>query len=237
VLKVFASPRARGNHRRLRQLAATSASSIVPRSIGTDPSGHVHLIHYQPGRDLQEQPDASFVSGTEATGRLLRRLHDCGAVLDRTWDWQDELEQLAKQAPLGTIEHVRMLQTNLPDLDGGDIVCGHRDCHPKQIVLDATARAHWIDLDDSAMAPRALDLGNMLAHLRQELLRGARDADVVFAAERAFLHGYGPTPDLSAPALEAWRSAALLRLAGLAATRRADPQLVARLLTPTLVLS
>jgi Ser/Thr protein kinase RdoA (MazF antagonist) len=97
-------------------------------------------------------------------------------------------------------------------------------------VLDKAANPRWIDLDDSAMAPRALDLGNMLAHLRQETLRDARTAAVIVAAEHAFLRGYGPTPDVSSGVLRQWQAAASLRLAGLAATRHAEPELHDRLL-------
>lgn len=230
VLKVFASPRARGNDRRLVRLATTPAAGIVPRSLGTDPSGHVHLISYRPGLVLHQQPDDQFVPGANATGRLLRRLHECGAVLDRSWTWQDELRQLAKQAPSSTADLVTELTASVSNLDGGDLVCAHRDCHPKQVVLDHAGNAEWIDLDDCAMAPRALDLGNMLAHLRSELLSGARTAAVTGAAERAFLQGYGPTPDVSADMLRDWQAVASLRLAGLAATRRAEPGLHDRLL-------
>ena len=44
VLKVFASPRARGNDRRLAALAVSSAGELVPRSLGVDRAGHVSLV-------------------------------------------------------------------------------------------------------------------------------------------------------------------------------------------------
>jgi Ser/Thr protein kinase RdoA (MazF antagonist) len=177
------------------------------------------------------------VPGCRTTGRILRRLHDSGAALDRTWTWQDELRQLVKQAPPSTLGLARELGASVPDLGGGNLVAAHRDCHPKQVVVDEDGLARWIDLDDCALAPRALDLGNMLAHLRQELLRGTRAAGVILAAEQAFLAGYGPTPDLPKQVLGQWRAVALLRLAGLAATRHAEPALQDRLLAEHAALS
>ncbi|HEX4981664.1 MAG TPA: hypothetical protein VFV63_08200, partial [Ilumatobacteraceae bacterium] len=62
VLKVFASPRARGNDRRLAALAVSSASNLVPRSLGVDRGGHVSLISWSPGTVYDELSDTAFVA-------------------------------------------------------------------------------------------------------------------------------------------------------------------------------
>jgi hypothetical protein len=223
VLKVFASPRARGNDRRLRMLAVGPAGSIVPSSLGVDRRGHAHLLSYHPGRELVELADGDFVASCRQVGAALRRLHDCGAVLDRSWGWPQEAAQLDRQALPSTRPAVDRLLAGANGIgSGGDWVCAHRDCHPGQVIVEPTGDVRWIDLDDCVMAPRSLDVGNMVAHLRRENLRGARDVEVATAAERHFLDGYQAASTVPLAGLDRWIDVAMLRLAALAATRHRD---------------
>jgi Ser/Thr protein kinase RdoA (MazF antagonist) len=222
VLKVFASPRGRGNDRRLRVLSASSAVSIVPASLGVDRQGHAHLASYHPGRELIELTDGDFVASCRQVGGALRRLHDCGAVLDRSWGWAQEAGQLERQALPSTRPAVDELLADVAGFDGSDRVCAHRDCHPGQVIVEPTGDVRWIDLDDSAMAPRSLDVGNMVAHLRRENLRGARAVEVADAAEWHFLVGYQAASAVALADLDRWIDVAMLRLAALAATRHRD---------------
>ena len=71
------------------------------------------------------------------------------------------------------------------------------------------------------MAPRGLDVGNLLAHLTREAVVGRRRASVVGAAREAFLSNYD-WPETAA-ALASWEILSLVRLAGLAETRHGSP--------------
>jgi hypothetical protein len=62
----------------------------------------------------------------------------------------------------------------------------------------------------------------MVAHLRRENLRGARDVEVAVAAERQFLDGYQAGSVVGLTGLDRWIDVATLRLAALAATRHRD---------------
>jgi Ser/Thr protein kinase RdoA (MazF antagonist) len=97
-------------------------------------------------------------------------------------------------------------------------VPSHRDLHPRQVVLSGHDIG-FIDLDDCALAPPGLDVGNMVAHLRREAVIGRRQHDVAARAVSAFLTGYGAEP----PDLQAWVALALARLASLAETRHGRP--------------
>ena len=77
------------------------------------------------------------------------------------------------------------------------------------------ATARWIDLDDAAMAPAGLDVGNFVAHLRRDHAFGLRGADETRDAIEGFLDGYGEAP----ADLAAWERLSLIRLAGLATSR------------------
>lgn len=221
VCKIFASPRARGNHRRLRALGATPARSVVPHVRAVDPTGHVLLVAHVPGSVLDECGDEQFVRAAHPAGAALRVLHDSGAVLDREWTIDDELAQLERRAPVATDAQVAQVCERVRSDGSGrsELVSAHRDCHPKQLVIGPEGAVCWIDLDDAAMAPRGLDIGNFVAHLRRDAVVGARPREVAAAAIAGFLTGYGMVPDDIAQ----WVELSTLRLAGLATTRHGRP--------------
>jgi aminoglycoside phosphotransferase (APT) family kinase protein len=102
----------------------------------------------------------------------------------------------------------------------------HRDLHDKQVIAHPAGAVGLLDLDTLCIADPALDIGNLLAHLRLRLMQGhctrdtaARCAYAVFAAKGV------PT----GPAVEAYRAAALLRLAAVYTFRPGPPDLPDRL--------
>lgn len=216
VLKVFASPRGRGNDRRLSALAATAVAGSVPTSLGVDRAGHVSLISWAPGQVYDEVDDDTFVAVAGDIGRSLAALHRSGAAIDRSWTVDDELVQLLRRAtprsrPLAdaVVSDPMVDRARLEPLR-----TAHRDCHPRQVVVDGL-HPRWIDLDDCAMAPPGLDVGNFLAHLRRDAAIGRRDTAATRAAIRAFVEGYGELPSTTAW----WETASLARLVGLAESR------------------
>jgi hypothetical protein len=57
VLKIFASPRARGNDRRLEALQRSWVRDLVPRPLGVDATGHVSLVEWVDGVMFDQSPD------------------------------------------------------------------------------------------------------------------------------------------------------------------------------------
>jgi Ser/Thr protein kinase RdoA (MazF antagonist) len=222
VVKVFASPRARGNVRRLRALAETEAAALVPTVIGSDATGHVLAVTFAPGVLPASLSDAQYPACLARVGAALRRLHDSGTELDRVWDWENEVTQLRRRATAATIEAVETVVTSTSWLAGAPLVPSHRDLHPRQVVVAADRSVSFIDLDDAAMGPRGLDVGNMLGHLAQERICGGRSAAAARHAGEAFLEGYGPCLDLDESVLTGWTLLAVARLAGLAESRNRD---------------
>jgi hypothetical protein len=220
VVKVFSSPRARGNHRRLSALERAGLGDLVPTSFGHDPSGHVGALGFRDGAVLDQLPDDRFIAACTRAGLALRRLHDSGAELDRGWTLDDEADALRRRATTTTRPFVDTLLHCVTVTSfgraAGTPVPSHRDCHPRQLIADGT-RVHWIDLDDCTMAPAGLDVGNMAAHLTRERLIGRRSIDVAIAARQCFLDGYGW--DRSPFDLARWELLSLARLAGLAESR------------------
>lgn len=219
VVKVFHSPRARGNHRRLSALAAAGLADIVPPSYGCDDTGHVGVVGHRPGVELQSVTHDEWVPSCRRAGVALRRLHESDADLDRKWTVDDEIAQLRTMTPDHLMSQVDGVIDTAALLHGTPLVPSHRDCHPRQLVVDGEHVA-WIDLDDCTMAPAALDVANMLAHLTREAVVGRRTADLVAAARAAFLDGYG---GIDRAHCRAWEQLSLARLAGLAETRHHAP--------------
>lgn len=217
VLKVFASPRARGNDRRLEALQRSWARNLLPRPIGVDTTGHVSLVEWVDGVMFDQIPDERFAVAAFQVGVSLRQLHESSIVLDRSWTIRDELALLDKkrtptvQQLITSMGGMEQLADRLAD---EPLVTAHRDCHPRQAVI-AHGSARWIDLDDCAMAPAGLDVGNMIAHLKREPAIGLRDQTVADAAVAAFRLGYGPLPATT----DIWERLSLVRLCGLAETR------------------
>lgn len=222
VVKVFASPRARGNARRLRALAASPAAAIVPTLLGCDTAGHVLSITYRQGVLPTSLADAAYPACFYRIGAALRQVHESGAELDRVWDWDKEVTQLRRRATPTTVDLVEMLVASTGWLAGAPVLPAHRDCHPRQVVVAADGAVAFIDLDDAAMGPRGLDVGNMLGHLVRERITGARSERATAAASEAFLDGYGPCPELDGGVLTGWTALAVARLAGLAESRHGD---------------
>jgi Ser/Thr protein kinase RdoA (MazF antagonist) len=247
VVKVFASPRARGSQRRLAALAAAGPAGIAPQALGADASGHVLAIGWVPGRELDGLTGSALVAGLASAGARLRALHQSPAVLDREWTWVEEAMMLRRKVAaavsatgiaepevVAALLHVRdQVLARTSYLVGVPLVPVHRDCHPKQAVVDDAGRASWIDLDDASMGPALLDLGNLLAHLDRDRLVGRRSANDTQVTRDAFLAGYltaGPA-DLDDRDLAAWELLSLTRLVAIALERHRDVVQAGLLLT------
>ncbi len=219
VLKVFARPRARGNDRRLRRLATCpSAGALVPHPLGADAAGHVSLVEFVPGEVFDTVDDERFVAVAPLVGAALAALHASRVELDRSWIWQQEVTLLRDRPAPVTAALVEGIVEETAHLATEPVAVAHRDCHPRQIVLTADG-VRWIDLDDLALAPPTLDVGNMIAHLRRDAAFGDRSAAATAAAIAGFREGYGAVSG----DLGAWERLALIRLAGLAQTRHGRP--------------
>lgn len=234
VLKVFAGPRARGSDRALRVLGARGLTAMVPQARGVDGAGHVALLSYRQGEVLDQLPDDRFVVACAAVGRSLRRVHDSGAELERRWTRLDEVVQLGRRTPasmravVSSLVPLRGVSSLVDravrlwaDGDDGPLVPSHRDCHPRQVICNGSSVA-WIDLDDAAMAPAAVDVANMIAHLRREVVLDRRRDDIANAAIGAVLAGYR-WPAARGTVLQRWVLLSMLRLAGLAECRHHAP--------------
>jgi Ser/Thr protein kinase RdoA (MazF antagonist) len=225
VLKIYCRPRARGNHRRLQALGESGAAGLVPRPIAVDHSGHVGLLEFVHGVTLDRLCGEPLTAAARQAGQTLRCIHGSGAELDRKWSCWDEAGRLREVAGPQTRSMIEQVLAERMPRATERSVPSHRDCNREQAVLTG-AGVRFIDADDAAMAPAALDPGNFTAYLTRDEICGLADPSEARAAAEAFLDGYGGPP----PGLAWWQRLALARLAGLAETRDEDPQTMRRLL-------
>jgi Ser/Thr protein kinase RdoA (MazF antagonist) len=223
VLKLYSTHRAHKTFRRLAAFASTDAAGLVPAVVGLDETEHACLAEFVAGEPLDQLDADRLEAGCRAAGASLRRLHGSGAELARVWLPDDEVRQLRASCGRFTRRRIERVigSVMITDLT---VVPSHRDCYAAQaIVADGAVR--WIDLDDAAMAPAGLDvgnfLGNLVAHYVPDHLgkpcRGAMDA---------FLDGYGAAP----ADLDEWTRLSLARLAGLLEVRHGDRAAIPHLL-------
>jgi len=211
VLKLYHSPRASENHRRLQMLRLGAGCIGLPRPLGVGPGGHAGLLEYVPGRPLGTLAGADFVAACKEVGRALARLHASDVLLGRSWTARTEIDELARRF---TASDGGPWLPPAPDT----LVPTHRDLNPSQVVVDAGA-VRLIDFDEATMAPAGLDVGNFLAHLTKDVVQGRRPSTETESAGDAFLRGYGRIPR----DLWWWRRIALTRLACRAEERRGRP--------------
>ena len=108
--------------------------------------------------------------------RILRERLAC--VVDERPSWQGRIERLMEACQrLG--ESVR----------GSDTVGIHRDFYPDQVVVDDT-RLYLVDLDLYADGDPALDIGNFVAHLKEQALRGTGNPHALANREEALVQRY-----------------------------------------------
>jgi len=183
---------------------------VVPSPLAVGPAGHAGLLEYVPGRPLRMLSGPEFIDCCEELGRLLGRLQASSVRLDREWTALREVDAISRRFPSDEASW----SPPAPDA----LVPAHRDLHPGQVVA-APGAVRLIDLDEAAMAPAGLDVGNFLAHLDRDAALGQRPGEEVRAATRAFLGGYGDDP----PDLPWWRRITLARLACLEEQRHGRP--------------
>jgi aminoglycoside phosphotransferase (APT) family kinase protein len=123
-----------------------------------------------------------------------------------------ELEILGSRIDGASPEVAAAVRGALPALiDGawGHPTVVHRDLYEEQVLV--AELIGLIDLDDAALGPPELDVGNLVAHVDLLALRTRLD---LTAGTDALLEGYRRTgPALEAPLLARCRALTLLRLA------------------------
>jgi Ser/Thr protein kinase RdoA (MazF antagonist) len=215
IVKQYTSGRAETVAARVGALAAGPPEPVVPRVLLCAPELHLVVLSEVPGRPLRcalldaDEEECRRAGAALAAWHLAwagrapapLRLHTPARELQ-------VLRRRAEAAPPPVAAAVWEVMDGPPET----WVCStvvHRDLYEEQVMLGA--RVGLIDLDDAALGPPELDLGNLLAHVDLLELRSGRElapiADEILAG---YDEGGGT---LDGELLRRCRSLARLRLA------------------------
>jgi Ser/Thr protein kinase RdoA (MazF antagonist) len=217
IVKLYASERAATVAARTLALCAGPPDPVVPRLLRCDAGRRLVVLSYVPGTPLREallaHDGASCTRAGFALGSWHRFWRGRAPSALRPHTSARELEILDASAaalPDAHAERVRRLAREL----GADWRCRtvvHRDLYEDQLMIGE--RIGLIDLDDAAIGPAELDMGNLLAHVELLGLRSGADLEPPFARLR---HGYDRSgAPLDPLLLDRCRRLSLLRLAGI----------------------
>ncbi len=214
IVKRYESDRARAVAERVAVLAAGPPEPVLPELLAVDPDLRVIVLSEVPGAPFRHAVLAGDLAACARVGSALARWHNAwddekpSGFRAHTVDRElDILLTQAHAAPSHIGEPVRAAASTM----GGDWVCStvvHRDLYEEQVLVGE--RIGLIDLDDAALGPPELDLGNLVAHL--ELL-GFRSGHSLAVPAQAVLDGYSRVAPADLVLLDRLRRLSLLRLA------------------------
>ncbi len=241
--KTYASARGPRVHATLEAFAAVAGGAGLPRL--------ARPVAYLTDLGLQLQTEVrglsvvpSLLGGdreiAERLAEAVHALHTSGAHLARRHTLADELRPLPGR--------VDRLAGAAPDLEAMARACLavlersagmgwtwressiHRDLYHDQILVGGQGLA-FLDLDDAALGEPAVDIANLLAHLRLLSLQdGGADRTLADVARAFRDRSHALDPDLDAGLVQLLEGATLLRLADIHQPREEGARIAAALL-------
>jgi Ser/Thr protein kinase RdoA (MazF antagonist) len=215
IVKIYATERAETVARRVAVLGGGPPEPLVPRLLLVVSTLRMVVLSDVPGRPLRY----ALLAGDAAT---CRRAGAAVGAWHRSWRSREpaalrrhtverELEILSERAR-GVSEAISSVvlaaARDLSEPWSFPTVV-HRDLYEEQVLFGGAIGL--IDLDDAALGPPELDLGNLLAHVELLSLRSGRDLEPM---TDQLLAGYaGSGAALEPVLLDRCRRLALLRLA------------------------
>lgn len=217
IVKIYASDRASTVAARLRFLSDGPCEPRVPRVLAVEPSAHAVVLSEVPGHPLREAILNGETAACRRAGEVLGCWHGfwrerpvSPALARHSIDREFTiLRSRSQEAPRRLREAARPVLRALGNEDWPLDTVVHRDLYEEQIVLGD--EVGLIDLDDAAVGPAELDLGNLFAHIELLACRGGLDLRPM---QEALLEGYAEgagEPDTTLFAR--CRALSLLRLA------------------------
>jgi aminoglycoside phosphotransferase (APT) family kinase protein len=213
IVKLYESDRVPVVAARLAALAAGPPEPQVPRVLHVDPTRRMLVLSALEGEPLRASLVAGDLAACTRAGEALATWHrawrNTHSVAFRPHAFEDEKGILLAQAAAAPPAIAAAVRDRFASLDGAWMCTTvvHRDLYEEQILLGD--RVGLIDLDDAALGPPELDLGNLLAH--SELLE-LRAGGEVRPAIDALVDGYDAA-SLDHALLDRCRKLAILRLA------------------------
>jgi ATP-binding cassette subfamily B protein len=215
IVKAYASERAPFVAARIAALAQGPSEPEVPRVLQVEPEERLLVLSDLDGVPFREAVLAGDATSCAQVGKALGAWHSFWAGREsapfRPHEIEDELDVLRSRVAAAS-PNLQGVIGAAHDVLSAEWSCStvvHRDLYEEQILVGDSVRL--IDLDDAALGPPELDIGNLSAHVELLALRSGRP---LAGALHAMLEGYACSgPSLDARLLDRCRSLSLLRLA------------------------
>jgi Ser/Thr protein kinase RdoA (MazF antagonist) len=216
IVKFYASDRSSVVAARVEALADGPGEPRVPEVVLVEPAHRMVVLSEVVGTPLRTAVLSGDADACRRAGWALGRWHAFWRGVSppplEAHTLERELQILrahVEGAPAPIASAVLAALSAFVDGKWAPLTVVHRDLYEEQVLLGD--EVGLIDLDDAALGPPELDIGNLLAHLILLGLRARRDLSPMHAA---ILDGYASTADALDPALLArCRGLSLLRLA------------------------
>jgi Ser/Thr protein kinase RdoA (MazF antagonist) len=197
-------------------LAAGPPEPVVPEVLLCDVEAHLVALSEVPGEPLRGPLLSGDLETSVRAGAAIGAWHRAwqdrapDALVPHTLDRELEiLRARVEQAPAAVRAAVGGAIAAIADGEWEYPTVVHRDLYEDQVLVGD--RIGLIDLDDVALGPPELDVGNLLAHVDLLALRSETNLS---APADALLDGYRHSgPSLDAALLARCRALTLLRLA------------------------
>jgi Ser/Thr protein kinase RdoA (MazF antagonist) len=215
IVKVYGSERASVVAGRVAALASGPPEPAVPAVLDVDPDLQLVVLSDVPGRPLREALLDGDLAACARAGVALGLWHAAwrdappGALQAHTAE--REVAILRTRTGAASPPVAETLENAIRHLSGqwACTTVVHRDLYEEQVLVGE--RIGLIDLDDAAVGPPELDLGNLVAHVELLELRRSRD---LAPEKRVLLDAYTEAgPALDVELLDRCRRLTLLRLA------------------------
>lgn len=180
--------------------AQAMAGVIIPRPLRLVEDWNLVLMEYVPGRSMKQVLEGATARRhaeevLQAAARTLAWIHSRNLVSEEVWSWETQLAHLRLLntsihlvAPdLATKVHA-LLDHIAPLMQGlsvGTASCIHGDCKPSQFLMNE-GQVALVDFDRACLGDPAVDIGNFIAALHKEAVRGqeyGRELASFFLAE------------------------------------------------------
>jgi Ser/Thr protein kinase RdoA (MazF antagonist) len=214
IVKLYRSGRAADVAVRISALADGPSEPEVPKVLALDVHGRAVVLTDVPGRPLREAVLALDEARCRRAGAAIAAWHEAWTGRSpeplRDHPFELELKVLLDHASVAPPAIGARVAAALPDLHEGwtPATVVHRDLYEEQVLFGE--HVGLIDLDDAALGPPELDVGNLLAHLDLLELRSGRS---LARAQASLLDGYAERWPLDSRLLDCCRLLAQLRLA------------------------
>ncbi|MBR5348232.1 MAG: aminoglycoside phosphotransferase family protein [Lachnospiraceae bacterium] len=151
-----------------------------------------YLMEFVEGRQLSETPDDEF-----RLGQAARKMHELQEYSVKSPFTQSKLGYYEWFRDRGFVQEFDAILDSIPDFEKLDQCFVHTDMGPHNAMMDQNGRVVFVDLDDSGIGSRFLDLGWPFIMQFVDFNHDTEEMHYRFDLAESFLRGYYGENDIT----------------------------------------